>query len=94
MGFLPPVKVVIQATVDHRGRFTSYELGWPGSVQDSRIFKESAIWKELERYFRDHEYIIVDKGAFQLKADFYLSLTNVGSRLPSDRLLNTAIQRP
>ncbi|PPQ80935.1 hypothetical protein CVT24_012866 [Panaeolus cyanescens] len=27
----------IQATVDHERRFTSFELGWPGSVPDSKI---------------------------------------------------------
>ncbi|PPQ84672.1 hypothetical protein CVT24_002738 [Panaeolus cyanescens] len=52
----------MQATVDYRARFTSFELGWPGSVQDSRIFKQSDIYINPQRYFRDHEYIIVDKG--------------------------------
>ncbi|EJF58572.1 hypothetical protein DICSQDRAFT_66655 [Dichomitus squalens LYAD-421 SS1] len=48
--------------VDHRGRFTSYDFGWPGSVQDSRVFKSSHLWCNKAQYFRSHEYILVDKG--------------------------------
>ncbi|KAH7921581.1 hypothetical protein BV22DRAFT_1019071 [Leucogyrophana mollusca] len=53
----------IQATCDHRVIFTSYDFGWPGSVQDSRVFKNSHLWQHKEDYFRSHEYILVDKGA-------------------------------
>ncbi|THU93415.1 hypothetical protein K435DRAFT_903694 [Dendrothele bispora CBS 962.96] len=49
--------------IDHRGIFTSYDFGWPGSVQDSRVFRNSDLWINRERYFRTHEYILVDKGA-------------------------------
>lgn len=54
---------MIQATVDFRGIFTSYDFGWPGCVQDSRVFKESHLWRYREQYFKAHEYILVDKGA-------------------------------
>ncbi|KAG1811730.1 uncharacterized protein BJ212DRAFT_1448307 [Suillus subaureus] len=39
------------ATCDHQAIFTSYDFGWPGSVQDSQA-----------AYFWQHEYILVDKG--------------------------------
>ncbi|KAJ6529441.1 hypothetical protein DFH09DRAFT_934804 [Mycena vulgaris] len=38
-------KSLIQATGDHKKEFTSFELGWPGSVTDAKIFKNSDIWK-------------------------------------------------
>lgn len=38
-------------------------MGWPGSVSDSTIFKESDMWINREKYFADDEYILVDKGA-------------------------------
>jgi len=40
-------QLVLQAICDHRGIFTAYELGWPGSVADSTIFEESDMWKRL-----------------------------------------------
>ncbi|THV00063.1 hypothetical protein K435DRAFT_818410 [Dendrothele bispora CBS 962.96] len=50
------------ATVDHRTRITSYEIGWPAAVTDSRIFKQSDFWKHRVEYLRDGHYILVDKG--------------------------------
>ena len=54
---------MLQATCDHRGLITSYDYAWPGSVQDSRVFRLSHLWQNKEQYFRDHEFILVDKGA-------------------------------
>ncbi|KAF9061055.1 hypothetical protein BDP27DRAFT_1148819, partial [Rhodocollybia butyracea] len=34
----------VQTTVDHNLRFTSFEMGWPGSVSDMTISKNSDIW--------------------------------------------------
>lgn len=55
-------KTNIQATIDHERRFTSYELGWPGSVTDVKIFKNSHLWMNRREYFKNGEYILVDKG--------------------------------
>lgn len=57
-------QLIIQATCDHRAIFTSYDFGWPGSVQDSRVFKNSHLWRQRDEYFEPNEYIIVDKGDF------------------------------
>ena len=46
----------------HERRFTSYELGWPGAVTDIKIFKNSHLWMNRREYFKDGEYILVDKG--------------------------------
>ncbi|EPS93144.1 hypothetical protein FOMPIDRAFT_1087708, partial [Fomitopsis schrenkii] len=54
--------LIVQATVDHRACFTSYDFGWPGSVQDSRVFRNSHLWRNRHEYFEPHEYILVDKG--------------------------------
>ena len=34
----------IQTVVDHSRRFISFDLGWPGSVPDIKIFKHSHLW--------------------------------------------------
>lgn len=37
----------IQATCDGAEMFTSVDISWPGSVHDSRIFKNSDIYQTL-----------------------------------------------
>ena len=37
-------------------------MGWPGSVQDTRVFRSSALWIERGKYFADDEFILADKG--------------------------------
>jgi hypothetical protein len=48
--------------VDHSRRFISYDLGWPGSVTDVKMFKNSHLWIHRRQYFKNGEYILVDKG--------------------------------
>ncbi|KAG6936501.1 hypothetical protein G0U57_012265, partial [Chelydra serpentina] len=37
--------MVLQALVDHKGRFTSINVGWPGKVHDARVFKNSGVFR-------------------------------------------------
>lgn len=37
-------------------------MGWPGSVQDTAVFKESDLWLKKAQHFEDDEYILADKG--------------------------------
>lgn len=37
-------------------------MGWPGSVQDTTVFRESRIWKNKSEHFEDDEFILADKG--------------------------------
>lgn len=55
-------QLVMQAIVDLCARFRDYDLGWPGSVNDSTVFKESDLWRYRHIYFGEGEYILVDKG--------------------------------
>ncbi|KIM79609.1 hypothetical protein PILCRDRAFT_89993 [Piloderma croceum F 1598] len=52
----------IQATVDHQCHFTSHELRWPGSMPDMKVWKQSHLWMHHQDYFKNGEYILVDKG--------------------------------
>lgn len=56
----------MQAVVDILGRFRDHDLGWPGSVNDSTVFKESDLWRNRDHYFAPDEYILVDKGMHSL----------------------------
>ncbi|PPQ98190.1 hypothetical protein CVT26_003236 [Gymnopilus dilepis] len=69
----------VQATVDHRAIFTSYDYGWPGSVQDSRVFRNSHLWRHRDQYFKKDEFILVDKGkGFVLDSRNWLSDSTKG----------------
>lgn len=39
-------------------------MGWPGSVTDVKIWKQSYLWKHRHDYFKDGEYVLVDKGEY------------------------------
>lgn len=80
----------MQAVCDHLGRFQSYELGWPGSVTDVTMFKESELWLNKERYFEEDEYVLVDRGMEFLSKIYPYSL--IYYRLSSDKVLNPPIQ--
>uniref|UniRef100_A0A8C3XM02 Putative nuclease HARBI1 n=1 Tax=Chelydra serpentina TaxID=8475 RepID=A0A8C3XM02_CHESE len=41
--------MVLQALVDHKGRFTNINVGWPGKVHDARVFKNSGLFKRLQQ---------------------------------------------
>ncbi|KAL1943466.1 hypothetical protein VTO73DRAFT_4541 [Trametes versicolor] len=55
------LEVAAKLGIGH-GHFTSYEISWPGSVPDARVFKTSDVWVNRHKYFRPGEYIMVDKG--------------------------------
>lgn len=49
-------------------------MGWPGSVPDTTVFRESEIWRLKARYFDDDEFILADKGLFLL-SPYMINLT-------------------
>ena len=59
---MPISQTNVQTSVDEDGRFTSYDAGWPGSVPDIRVFKNSDLWRHRHERFSRGEYILVDKG--------------------------------
>lgn len=57
--------ITLQAICDHNRRFIDCFAGYPSSVHDSRIFRNSDIYKKIcenhEAYFGPNEYILGDK---------------------------------
>uniref|UniRef100_A0A8C5BL80 DDE Tnp4 domain-containing protein n=1 Tax=Gadus morhua TaxID=8049 RepID=A0A8C5BL80_GADMO len=37
--------IILQAVCDHQGRFIDTYVGWPGSVHDSRVLRQSPLYK-------------------------------------------------
>ncbi|XP_065121943.2 uncharacterized protein [Paramisgurnus dabryanus] len=40
--------IILQAVVDHRSRFTNINVGWPGSVHDARVLRNSTLFHLAE----------------------------------------------
>ncbi|OCB86821.1 hypothetical protein A7U60_g5994 [Sanghuangporus baumii] len=54
--------VILQAVCDDTLRFLEFDLGWPGNVQDSTVFRESGIWRRKGEHFQHDEFLLADKG--------------------------------
>ncbi|XP_074800475.1 transcription elongation factor A protein 1 isoform X1 [Natator depressus] len=54
--------MVLQALVDHKGRFTNISVGWPGKVHDARIFRNSGLFQQLQQgtFFPDQKITDAD----------------------------------
>ncbi|CAM4613933.1 unnamed protein product [Caretta caretta] len=54
--------MVLQALVDHKRRFTNINVGWPGKVHDTCIFRNSGLFEQLQEgtYFPDQKITVGD----------------------------------
>uniref|UniRef100_A0A8C3I585 DDE Tnp4 domain-containing protein n=1 Tax=Chrysemys picta bellii TaxID=8478 RepID=A0A8C3I585_CHRPI len=54
--------VLLQALVDHKGRFTNINVGWSGKVHDARVFRHSGLFRKLEEgtFFPDQKITVGD----------------------------------
>ncbi|CAM5090157.1 unnamed protein product [Natator depressus] len=54
--------IVLQALVDHKGRFTNINVGWLGKVHDAHIFRNSGLFQQLQQgtCFPDQKITIGD----------------------------------
>ncbi|CAG8608261.1 13254_t:CDS:2, partial [Cetraspora pellucida] len=50
----------LQAIIDHKGYFTCYEIGWPASVHDAKVFKHSYIYKNNNLFIETEDYLLGD----------------------------------
>ncbi|CAM5122941.1 unnamed protein product [Natator depressus] len=54
--------IALQALVDHKGRFTNINMGWPGKVHDAHIFRNSGLFQKLQEgtLFPDQKITVGD----------------------------------
>ncbi|CAG8517100.1 7103_t:CDS:2 [Scutellospora calospora] len=50
----------VQGVVDHLGRFINYDIGWPASVHDAKVFSNSSLYTQQNNLFQDDDYILAD----------------------------------
>ena len=49
-----------QGIVNDRGIFTSFDVGWPGSVHDARVYRNSSFYKNHSNLIQDDDYLLGD----------------------------------
>jgi len=45
---------------DDKAKITLVEMGWPGSIQDNRVWSNSDVYLSKEKYFSNKEYLLGD----------------------------------
>ncbi|CAB5135540.1 unnamed protein product [Rhizophagus irregularis] len=49
-----------QGIVNDRGIFTSFDVGWPGSVHDAQVYRISFFYKDYSHLIQDDDYLLGD----------------------------------
>jgi hypothetical protein len=77
---------------DDRRRIRYFLAGWPGSAHDNRIFKNSSIYKNFEKFFSEIEYMIGDS-AFEPTKFMVSAFKKIGVTAGKE-IFNDTISRP
>ena len=84
--------VVLQVVCREDRRFTNCFVGWPGSVHDSRVLRNSDLVNE-DRFFNDPEKHIIGDGAYPLKRWLMTTFRDNGHLTPQQRHFNTQLSK-
>ena len=49
-----------QGIVNDKGIFTNFDIGWPGSVHDARVFRNSSFYKNYSHFIQGDDYLLGD----------------------------------
>jgi len=49
-----------QGIVDHRGIFINYDVGWPGSVHDAKVYRNSHFYSNRSSLIKGNDFLIGD----------------------------------
>ena len=49
-----------QGIVNHRGIFIDYEIGWPGSVHDAKVYRNSFFYQNVSTLIEGWDYVLGD----------------------------------
>uniref|UniRef100_A0A3B3HBN3 DDE Tnp4 domain-containing protein n=1 Tax=Oryzias latipes TaxID=8090 RepID=A0A3B3HBN3_ORYLA len=92
--------VILQAVVDHKYCFKNINIGWPGSVHDSRVLRNSEIYEKAESGVlfpnvscpiggKDTNLLIVGDPAYQLLDWLIKGYSNSQRLTPEQESFNT-----
>ena len=80
--------VNLTAICDHEMRFLDCYAGWPGSVHDSRVFKNSDFYQTVDNKFQDDSYLLGDS-AYTLETWMMTPFKDHGNLTPQQRIFNS-----
>ncbi|PKY59095.1 hypothetical protein RhiirA4_301286, partial [Rhizophagus irregularis] len=50
----------LQAVVDYKGLFTFYDIGYPASAHDAKVFRNSKFYLYRNQLFKEQNYVLAD----------------------------------
>lgn len=74
--------IQLQAVCDAKLRFTDIQTGWPGSVHDARVFRNSPLYTLLENGNLPEEYHLLGDSAYTLQPYMLVPYRDNGHLLP------------
>ena len=77
--------IQLQGIIDYRDMFINYEIGWPGSVHDAKVYKNSYFYQNVSKIIKEEEYLLGDS-AYPLST--FLIKPFVNSQIPSQIRFN------
>ncbi|XP_071111938.1 putative nuclease HARBI1 [Haliotis cracherodii] len=80
--------IQVQAVCDNKMRFVDVSAGYPGSVHDARVFKESPLFEMLERKSIVKEGHLLGDAAYPLKTYLLTPYRDNGHLNPSKKRFN------
>jgi hypothetical protein len=79
--------IVALVICNERKQIINYQVGWPGSVGDSRCFSNSVIGRDPQRFIPNNQYILGDS-AFPLKKYLLTPFTLPAANIPENSAFN------
>src|ERR1044072_1058664 len=49
-----------QGVVDFQDIFINYDIGWPGSIHDAKVYKNSNFYKKKDKLIIDDDFLLDD----------------------------------
>lgn len=86
--FIGQSSIQVQAVCDNKMRFVDVFAGYPGSVHDARVFKESPLFEMLERKGIVKEGHLLGDAAYPLKTYLLTPYRDNGHLNPSQKRFN------
>ena len=77
--------IQLQGIVDYRGVFIDYKIGWPGSVHDAKVYKNSYFYQNVSNIIKGDEFLLGDS-AYPIST--FLIKPFVNSQVPSQIQFN------
>jgi len=81
-----------QGIVDHRGIFIDYEIGWPGSVHDAKVYRNSFFYQNVSTLIEGWDYLLGDS-AYPLSSFLIKPFSNPENNLQTQFNVTHSLHR-